>query len=87
MSLDVYLIENIEDKLKDWETRKQQSIDEAGSMIGLIPIIEDYYERYKPKSDNVLFVSNITHNLNIMADKAGIYQHLWRPEEIGIKRS
>jgi hypothetical protein len=24
---------------------------------------------------------NITHNLNIMADEAGIYECLWRPEE------
>jgi len=31
-----------------------------------------------------VYSSNITHNLNKMADAAGIYQHLWRPEEIGI---
>jgi len=28
---------------------------------------------------------NITHNLGRMASEAGIYKHLWRPEEIGIK--
>lgn len=28
--------------------------------------------------------ANITHNLNTMADMAGIYQALWRPEEIGV---
>jgi len=27
---------------------------------------------------------NITHNLGRMAKEAGIYYHLWRPEEIGI---
>ena len=27
---------------------------------------------------------NITHNLGPMAKEAGIYQHLWRPEELGI---
>ena len=27
---------------------------------------------------------NITHNLGPMAREAGIYQHLWRPEELGI---
>lgn len=27
---------------------------------------------------------NITHNLNVMAERAGIYKHVWRPEEIGI---
>jgi hypothetical protein len=29
-----------------------------------------------------LFWANITHNLGTMADKAGIYEYLWRPEEI-----
>jgi hypothetical protein len=27
---------------------------------------------------------NITHNLREMAQEAGIYMHVWRPEEIGI---
>ena len=31
------------------------------------------------------YSANITHNLNKMADEAGIYQHLWRPEELGIQ--
>ena len=31
-----------------------------------------------------VYESNITHNLGKMASAAGIYQHLWRPEEIGI---
>ena len=31
-----------------------------------------------------VYESNITHNLNDMAKEAGIYMHLWRPEEIGI---
>lgn len=30
---------------------------------------------------------NITHNLNRMASEAGIYQHLWRPEEIGVTKA
>lgn len=30
---------------------------------------------------------NITHNLNKMAMEAGIYQHLWRPEELSITRA
>lgn len=32
-----------------------------------------------------LFDANITHNLGEMAGEAGIYEHLWRPEEIGAK--
>uniref|UniRef100_A0A6M3KBJ5 Uncharacterized protein n=1 Tax=viral metagenome TaxID=1070528 RepID=A0A6M3KBJ5_9ZZZZ len=30
-----------------------------------------------------LYDANITHNLNKMAGEAGIYEALWRPEEIG----
>ena len=37
-------------------------------------------------TDNV-FSRNITHNLNKMAMKAGVYKALWRPEEIGITRA
>lgn len=32
-----------------------------------------------------VYQRNITHNLGKMAREAGIYEHLWRPEEIGIK--
>jgi hypothetical protein len=32
-----------------------------------------------------VFSANITHNLNKMADEAGIYKALWRPEEIPAK--
>lgn len=34
-----------------------------------------------------LYSANITHNLNKMAEAAGIYKHLWRPEEIGITKA
>jgi hypothetical protein len=30
---------------------------------------------------------NITHNLNRMAGEAGIYDHLWRPDEIGVTKA
>lgn len=33
------------------------------------------------------FTSNITHNLGEMAQTAGIYEALWRPEEIGITKA
>jgi hypothetical protein len=32
---------------------------------------------------DVVFTQNITHNLTLMAKKAGIYYALWRPEERG----
>ena len=34
-----------------------------------------------------LYDANITHNLNTMAGEAGIYEHLWRPDEIGITKA
>ena len=34
-----------------------------------------------------VFTANITHNLNEMAEEAGIYKALWRPEEIGITKA
>jgi len=32
-----------------------------------------------------VYTRNITHNMGRMADAAGIYQHIWRPEELNIK--
>ena len=34
---------------------------------------------------HVVYHNNITHNLASMAEAAGIYQHLWHPEGIGVK--
>lgn len=34
-----------------------------------------------------IFEQNITHNLGKMAGEAGIYMHLWRPEELGITKA
>jgi len=33
------------------------------------------------------YSANITHNLGQMAGLAGIYRHLWRPEELGITKA
>lgn len=35
-------------------------------------------------SDDEVFSANITHNLSKMADEAGLYECLWRPDEIGV---
>jgi hypothetical protein len=32
-----------------------------------------------------VYQANITHNLNKMAEAAGLYQALWRPDEINLK--
>lgn len=34
-----------------------------------------------------VFEANVTHNLGAMAEEAGIYRCLWRPDEIGITRA
>jgi|SRR6476620_2308570 len=37
--------------------------------------------------EDEVFSANITHNLGKMAQEAGIYQHLWRPDELGITKA
>lgn len=39
------------------------------------------------KTRDTYYDGNITHNLGSMADAAGIYPHLWRPDEIGVTRA
>jgi hypothetical protein len=48
-----------------------------------------YREPYTVTGDNseTVYSANITHNLNKMAREAGIYEALWRPEEIGIAKA
>jgi hypothetical protein len=42
---------------------------------------------HKKTESECLYDADITHNLNAMAREAGIYFHLWRPEEIGITKA
>ena len=46
-----------------------------------------YCDTEFPTTTDTVFDANITHNLNDMAAEAGIYEHLWRPEEIGITKA
>ena len=34
-----------------------------------------------------VYEANITHNLTDMAEAAGIYEVIWRPEECGVKKA
>lgn len=43
-----------------------------------------YLEAVRPTN---VYSANITHNLVDMADEAGIYEALWRPDEIGISKA
>lgn len=36
---------------------------------------------------NQVYSANITHNLNTMASEAGIYNYLWKPDEIQITKA
>ncbi len=44
-------------------------------------------ENRKTFETKCVFDANITHNLNKMADAAGIYEACWRPEEIGATKA
>lgn len=90
MSLDVYLTTQ--------QTRKRESsgifIRENGSTHEISQ--DEWNERYPglipakvvdENETNEIYSANITHNLNGMAGEAGIYQHLWRPDEIGITKA
>lgn len=47
----------------------------------------DEGKTFEETDPEILFEKNITHNLREMADKAGIYKALWRPEEIRITKA
>lgn len=42
---------------------------------------------YLTMNDTVVFDGNITHNLNMMADAAGIYKVLWHPDWLEITKA
>lgn len=86
MSLAVYIILPKQEH-SEWQTKKERSLEEAGEMKGLIPLIEQYYADREPERTEEVYWANITRNLAGMADAAGIYQALWRPEEIGITKA
>lgn len=46
--------------------------------------LDVYLTRLMPTT---VYQANITHNLGKMAAEAGIYQHLWRPDEIGVTKA
>lgn len=46
----------------------------------------DKGKTYEEQQETV-YDANITHNLGKMADEAGIYKALWRPEEINIEKA
>lgn len=48
----------------------------------------DLYLHYEIDGNEIdVYDRNITHNLARMAGKAGLYKHLWRPEEVKVKKA
>ena len=43
--------------------------------------------KHTKETSKEFYSANITHNLDKMADAAGIYKALWRPDEIGITKA
>lgn len=88
MSLDVYL--ELDDAPPTAEGQPVIYVREDGRTRGITRA--EWDERFPGREPitvpapepREVFSANITHNLNTMADAAGIYQHLWRPDEIGI---
>jgi hypothetical protein len=89
MSLDVYLLikEPIIKKASSWIFVRENGQTKQ--------ITQEEWTARNPNSEHVRFhqeesettsvySDNITHNLNRMATEAGIYEHLWRPDEIKI---
>ena len=81
MSLDVYL------------TRKRDELPDGAKAVALLKAngFEEFAWTLETHHDcqdhDRLYDANITHNLGVMADAAGIYEACWRPEEIGITKA
>ena len=60
---------------------KELTVEEVYEKFPNAVIEENQFETHE------VFDANITHNLNTMADAAGIYQACWRPEEINATKA
>lgn len=91
MSLDVYLRRSELDIQKSDSAELHIFVRVDGSIKELTRAEWDVlYPEREPlvttfvSDDSEVYSANITHNLALMADKAGIYKQLWRPDENGI---
>jgi hypothetical protein len=88
MSLDVLLISKtpITKKgtgvfIRENGKNKELTVEEIREKFPNAVVKENEFET------KCVFNANITHNLNKMADEAGIYEACWRPEEIGATKA
>lgn len=91
MSLDVWLTVPEEEAVSEVErlyiredggTRTISRAEWDARYPGREPLVTRQYH-----DGGRVFEANITHNLNRMADAAGLYEACWRPEEIGATRA
>lgn len=91
MSLDVYLtLENA--KLRspgsgiyireEGQTKEISRAEWDEKFPGREPVVADL-----DRESDDMYSANITHNLGPMAREAGIYKHLWRPDEIDVTKA
>jgi len=71
-------------RLENYFTIKYMSLDVVLYRKYLVSY--DGGKTHKEREEE-MFEANITHNLGEMADKAGIYEACWRPENIGAKKA
>lgn len=88
MSLDVYLMSKTPIThrgtgvfIRENGNTRELTIGEVAERYPDSEVTEGLFET------NEYYSANITHNLNSMAGAAGIYEHLWRPDEIGITKA
>lgn len=86
MSLDVYLkgVQNLQSRTvilvrEDGAVRELTRAEWDTKYPDREPILVEL-----PSDSEEVFSANITHNLGEMAEKAGIYEALWRPTENGL---
>lgn len=91
MSLDVYLEVDTAVPITDDEPMIFVREDGMNKQISRAEWDEHFPGRepvtVKPVESKAVYSANITHNLNTMAEVTGIYECLWRPEEIGIAKA
>jgi hypothetical protein len=92
MSLDVYL--TVPGEVEEAPTAGRIFIRRNGQTVEITR--DEWDELYPGREPTVatedlwggyVYEANITHNLVRMADAAGVYEALWQPEEIGVKRA
>lgn len=89
MSLNVYLLQH---QLVPLEGRTGIYLREGGATR---EVTREEWDARFPGTEPVVFLRegeevfsrNITHNLGKMAETAGLYSYLWRPEEAGITKA